>query len=95
MKKGVKPCAERKLGEERRIMQARFDEFKIRITLQLKGIQASDLAGEQAELTEIQKLVKELHERPIHSMLIIEEISREPMVKIIWMVDDLTHVGNF
>lgn len=37
----------------------------------------------------------ELHERPILSITIIEEIPREPVVENIWAVDDLTQAGNF
>lgn len=45
MKGEVKLWVEKRLGEERRIIQARFDELKLRITRQLEGTQSLNLEG--------------------------------------------------
>lgn len=82
METGVKPWVDSRLDDQNTKIQRRLDGFELRITCTLEGIKDSNLARVKAEIAELQKLVNELHERPVFPMSVIMMIYSEEEVKI-------------
>lgn len=74
MEGGVKPWVDKKIKDKMRVIQVRFDGFKQWINQHLEGIQSPNLAVVESKLTVLKILVKELHDKPVFSVPIIEEI---------------------
>lgn len=83
MEMGVKPQVDNRLDDQSIKIQKGFDSFERRITRQLEGFKAPDLAGFKVEIAELRKLVNELHERLIFHILVITEIQLAKKVKSI------------
>lgn len=62
------------LDEQKTRVQRRLDAFELSLTRQVRGAPAPDLVGIKVEIVELQKLVNELHERPVFHMPNMEDI---------------------